>query len=167
MKEDPESQSLQGNLQSSSQDHLQDLTPEELGELHKELKSLFHKQVSAEHDSTPEQDINYPHLLSYKILDIHTENSDEPTDDLKQKDGHHFQSGSSLVISREKDVCLDNRKSAIGKKSLSFLLKKMFVCRNGFSPTHSLRDPVPESKMDKVCNHIYFTIPITITCMHT
>ncbi|WVZ12285.1 hypothetical protein V8G54_016815 [Vigna mungo] len=38
------------------------------------------------------------------------------------------------------------------KKSISFLLKKMFVCRNGFSPIPSLRDTLQlqESRMKKV-----------------
>lgn len=160
MKDDPESRNLQGNL-PSSQDPLQDLTPEEVGKLHKELKSLFRKQVSEEHGSIPELD--NPHLLLDKILKFDTENSDEPTDDSKPKDGC-IQPCSSLVISRGKDVCLDSSKSAIRKKSLSFLLKKKFVCRSGFAPIHSLKDPVPESRTDKVYDHT--TQPLLHACTH-
>ncbi|KAK8654744.1 hypothetical protein V6N13_107344 [Hibiscus sabdariffa] len=44
----------------------------------------------------------------------------------------------------------------IGKKSLSFLLKKMFVCTSGFSqsPAPCLRDPIPESSMEKILRNI-------------
>ncbi|KAM1619408.1 hypothetical protein PS2_017771 [Malus domestica] len=38
-----------------------------------------------------------------------------------------FQRSASVVLSRGKDVCLDNTNSAIGKKSPSFLLTKVFV----------------------------------------
>ncbi|KAE8681364.1 Detected protein of unknown function [Hibiscus syriacus] len=62
---------------------------------------------------------------------------------------------TSLVHSRWKDVSLDNSKAAIGKKSLLFLLKKMFVCINGFSPAPiSLRDPALESRMEKMLKTI-------------
>ncbi|KAF4379456.1 hypothetical protein G4B88_024904 [Cannabis sativa] len=43
-----------------------------------------------------------------------------------------------------------NKKDNIGKKSISFLLKKMFVCGSGFGPTPSLRDSLQESKMEKL-----------------
>ncbi|RVW44095.1 hypothetical protein CK203_074933 [Vitis vinifera] len=152
VKEDPEKHNLQGSL-PSSQDHLQDLTPEEVGKLQKELKSLLHKQVSAEHGSIPELD--NPNLPLDKILDslsswgFDTATSNASTNDLKQRDDR-LQRSSGLIISRGKDVCLDDSKSAIAKKSLSFLLKKMFICRSGFAPTPSLKDPVPESRMDKI-----------------
>ncbi|GKE66873.1 hypothetical protein Tco_1521034, partial [Tanacetum coccineum] len=37
-----------------------------------------------------------------------------------------------------------------GKKSISFLLKKIFVCSSGFPTIPSLRDPLPESRMEKI-----------------
>lgn len=62
-----------------------------------------------------------------------------------------FFSISSLIPGRGRDLCFDNSKSGIGKKSLSFLLKKMFVCRSGFQHTPTFKDPLPaESRMEKV-----------------
>lgn len=57
---------------------------------------------------------------------------------------------ASVVCSKGKDICNDNTKRAIGKKSLAFLVKKVIACRGGFAPRHSLRDPVSESRMEKV-----------------
>lgn len=56
------------------------------------------------------------------------------------------------IIGRCKDhVCKTNNKKTVnGMKSVSFLLKKMFVCSSGFAPTPSLRDTLPESRMEKV-----------------
>ncbi|KAI9123033.1 hypothetical protein K1719_005922 [Acacia pycnantha] len=64
---------------------------------------------------------------------------------------------SSLIPCRGKDICLDNsnNKSAIGNKSLPFLLKKMFVCRSGLQHTPSFKDPLAtESRMEKILRAI-------------
>ncbi|PIN24773.1 hypothetical protein CDL12_02497 [Handroanthus impetiginosus] len=56
---------------------------------------------------------------------------------------------SSVIHRGSKDIKLDNKKSGIGKKSLSFLLKKALLCRGGFSAAPMLRDPVlPDAKLD-------------------
>lgn len=120
LKEDPERSNNivdQGNS-SSSQDHLQEFTSEELGKLQKELNLL---------------------------LDI---------------DDHESNSSKYIFLNSVKDVCLENTKGGgIGKKSLSFVLKKMFVCRSaGLAPAPSLRDPLTESRKEKVINiYIYGT----------
>lgn len=57
------------------------------------------------------------------------------------------------IIGRCKDhVCKTNnkKKTVNGMKSVTFLLKKMFVCSSGFAPTPNLRDTLPESRMEKV-----------------
>ncbi|GFZ04319.1 hypothetical protein Acr_16g0009430 [Actinidia rufa] len=60
-----------------------------------------------------------------------------------------------VIIDRCKDVCMEKKnKKAIGKKSISFLLKKMFVCRGGFAPASSLRDTLQESRMEKLLRTI-------------
>jgi hypothetical protein len=120
LKEDPErSNNVDERNSSSSQDHLQEFTSEELGKLQKELNLL---------------------------LDIDESNSSK-----------------DIVLNSGKDVCLENKKGGdIGKKSLSFVLKKMFVCRStaGLAPARSLRDPLTESRMEKVIN-----INTIYTCM--
>ncbi|KAL4296311.1 hypothetical protein GQ457_12G021870 [Hibiscus cannabinus] len=114
--------------------YLHGLTPEEIGRLQKELNLIFQEHVEPTSSSAPID----------KFLDT--------TDD---DDGKERVCSTSLVQSRGKDMSLDNSKAAIGKKSLSFLLKKMFVCRSGFSPTPiSLKDPVMESMMEKMLKTI-------------
>jgi len=66
------------------------------------------------------------------------------------------QANTEVVTSRRKDIWADTS-AAINKKSLSFLLKKMFICGGGFSPTPSLKNQVPESRMEKVdANNAYY-----------
>ncbi|GFP91685.1 hypothetical protein PHJA_001312500, partial [Phtheirospermum japonicum] len=57
-----------------------------------------------------------------------------------------------IILERCKDVCENkkNKKKTIGKKSIAFLVKKIFVCRSGFAPTPSLRDTFQESRMEKL-----------------
>ncbi|KAK8535365.1 hypothetical protein V6N12_056886 [Hibiscus sabdariffa] len=54
-------------------------------------------------------------------------------------------------------VLVHSKRRDVDKKSLSFVLKKMFVCTSGFSlsPALSLRDPIPpESPMEKILRTI-------------
>ncbi|GKV17952.1 hypothetical protein SLEP1_g28397 [Rubroshorea leprosula] len=65
--------------------------------------------------------------------------------------------GESVVFNRGKDICLDHTKSSIGKTSITFLLKKMLVCRNGFSPAPmpSPRDLISnQSRMERMLRAI-------------
>ncbi|KAK8523262.1 hypothetical protein V6N13_113210 [Hibiscus sabdariffa] len=56
----------------------------------------------------------------------------------------------------DRAVLVHGKGKDIGKKSLSFVLKKMFVCTSGFSqsPAPCLRDPIPESSMEKILRNI-------------
>lgn len=71
----------------------------------------------------------------------------------------NFYPRNNLVYNRGRDRCLDSSKSGVSKKSLSFLLKKMFVCSSGFPTTPLLKDPHPlstESRMEKVEEFCYY-----------
>ncbi|MBA0777593.1 hypothetical protein Gotri_005598, partial [Gossypium trilobum] len=149
----------------STQDHvnyLHGLTAEEVGKLQKELNLIFQ-----EHGPTSPANLEAPSLPFDRFLDADSSTVEDEervcsgcsdgSNLNNRKDDHHLQyCNSSLVQSRGKDMCSDNSKAAIGKKSLSFLLKKMFVCRSGFSPAPiSLRDPaVMESRMEKILKAI-------------
>lgn len=161
LKEDTEKNHTQDNeVATSSQDHLQDLTSEEVGNLVKELNSLLQKQ--ADHDSATEAELEQPpnNHLSLEKFFINRQSSfkaavesNYSSDESNDKINGRFQRSTSVVLSRGKDVCVENKNNAIiGKKPLSFLLKKMFVCTSGFSPASSLRDPIAESRMEKVIN---------------
>ncbi|CAA3028475.1 Hypothetical predicted protein [Olea europaea subsp. europaea] len=61
----------------------------------------------------------------------------------------NLQRPTSVIHSRESDTRLHSPAYVISKKSLSFLLKKALLCGGGFSSTPILRDPFPETKLDK------------------
>ncbi|XP_062148687.1 protein NEGATIVE GRAVITROPIC RESPONSE OF ROOTS-like [Alnus glutinosa] len=128
---------LEGNPSSSQDDHLQEFTSEELGKLQNELNLLLHCSVESE--------ANNHHQLD-KSLDRES----------NSKDSSIQRSTSNIVLNStgKDDVCLENTKGGIGKKSLSFVLKKMFVCRSGLPPAPSLRDPLTESRMEKILRAI-------------
>ncbi|PON54295.1 hypothetical protein TorRG33x02_302920 [Trema orientale] len=140
LKEDLERiNDLQGNTLSSSEE--QDPTSEEVGNLQDELNSLLmHKQDDESALTTELEQVS--HLERFLSLEHER---------VESNNAHSNESNTKLVLSRGgKDVSMDNTKSAIGKKSFSFLLKKMFVCRSGFPPPPSPRAPIPEPRMEKI-----------------
>lgn len=118
------------------------LTLEEVEKLQDELNLLFNKQYGSTSD---EAESNTEKLGLDKFVD------GNPSSEEDDKDHCHLQGSTTAILGRGKGICsADNTGSAINKKSLSFLLKKMLICRGGFAPTLSLRDQVPESRMEKV-----------------
>ncbi|CAL5340565.1 unnamed protein product [Camellia sinensis] len=167
LREDPERCNI---LESSSQNHHHlhdnDLPPEEVGQFEKELAILLSKQVSTEsRRSSTEELVEITHNLQLgnfnfptSLEDDKNSNIDTVWDDSADKKSDRLQRSicsTSVILNRGKDIRADHSKNAIGRTSLCFLLKKMFLCRNGFtSPTLSLRDPIPEkSRMEK----LYYT----------
>ncbi|KAM1155859.1 hypothetical protein ACFX2B_026445 [Malus domestica] len=146
----------QTNPPPSPNDHLHDFTPEEATHIQNELSSYLNQSNSAallELEKAPNKFLSNQSSLKPEITS--TDNVD--CDELPKENMSPFQRSSSVVLSRGKDVCLDNTNSTIGKKSLSFLLKKVFVCSSGFAPAAAapgLRDPVPESRMEKILRAI-------------
>ncbi|KAJ8755902.1 hypothetical protein K2173_024447 [Erythroxylum novogranatense] len=138
---------------STTDDGLEeDFTPEEIGKLQKELTKLLSKKPTSEREKEKEKEIanlpldrflNCPSTLevSRRISNTGTSAIDEKEDDIERT--------ISVILGRCKDI-RENKKKEIGKKSISFLLKKMFVCRSGFSPQPSLRDTLQESRMEKL-----------------
>ncbi|KAJ8774267.1 hypothetical protein K2173_009698 [Erythroxylum novogranatense] len=132
----------------STADELEDYTPEEIGKLQKELTKLLSKKPTSEREKEIEnlpldRFLNCPSTLdvSRRISNIDNNETDDREDDIERT--------ISVILGRCKDI-RENKKKAIGKKSISFLLKRMFVCRNGFSPQPSLRDTLQESRMEKL-----------------
>ncbi|XP_050260954.1 protein DEEPER ROOTING 1 [Quercus robur] len=149
LKDDQVRRNLEGNL-SSSEDHLQDLTLEELGKLLKGLNLLLHEQVEStcckESEAINLQLLDRESSLEAGLLKVDINSC---LDESKSKDSS-LQRSTSIILKRGKYIGSDNIKAAIGKKSLSFLLKKIFVCRSGFSPAPNLRDQLPELRMEKI-----------------
>lgn len=81
----------------------------------------------------------------------------DPDDNLtnsNNKEEEDIEKTLSVILGKCKNICADNSKKAIGKKSISFLIKKMFVCARGFAPQPSLRDILQESRMEKLLRTI-------------
>lgn len=151
---------------TSSMD-LQDFTPEEIGKFEKELTKLLRRKHGSEKEANKQIEslpldrfLNCPSSLeiSRRISNVlcisesdynHKDSNDDNGDgDIKDED---IDKTISVILGRCKDIRADSRKKSIGKKSISFLLKKMFACRSGFAPQPSLRDTFQESRMERVC----------------
>ncbi|MCL7033946.1 hypothetical protein MKW94_011294 [Papaver nudicaule] len=154
------------NTSSSLEDQL-DFTPEEVGKLQKELTKLLSRKPVEQTESQRRNGIstlpldkflNCPSSLEVdrticeKLSDVANDNKDVIAD---------LRRSISFVLGNKatKDVCFDgNNNGALKKKSISFLLKKMFVCSSGFAApaAPSLRDQMqlPESRMEKLLRAI-------------
>ncbi|XP_060187179.1 protein DEEPER ROOTING 1-like [Lycium barbarum] len=150
------------NEQSSSPD-LAEFTPEEVGKLQKELTKLLSKKPAAnklvaedrkDGDLPLDRFLNCPSSLE---VDRRTSSRFSCTNSeiYENLDEEEIDRTIRAIIGRCKDhVCKTNKKKVNGMKSVSFLLKKMFVCSSGFAPTPSLRDTFPESRMEKLLRTI-------------
>lgn len=156
IKDDSERQDIEEEEPSSSEE-IVDFSPEEVGKLQKELTKLLSRKPNAEKqvaDLPLDRFLNCPSSLEVdrRISNpLCSDSSDDKDEDIERT--------ISLIIGKCKDICADSKKKALGKKSISFLLKKLFVCGNGFTPVPpppppSLRETLQESRMEKV---IYIT----------
>ncbi|XP_042507369.1 protein DEEPER ROOTING 1-like [Macadamia integrifolia] len=162
---------------SSSLELLEEhFTPEEVGKLQKELTKLLSRKPAVsnnnESESTTGESSSNNLLPLDKFLNCPSSLEVDRTyctqfcddlDDDGDKDNHHYNlppTTSTVILSKGKDVCFDskdhhyNANNAIKKRSVTFLLKKMFACTSGFAPAPSLRDPLPESRMEKLLRAI-------------
>ncbi|KAL4560140.1 hypothetical protein LXL04_032289 [Taraxacum kok-saghyz] len=128
-------------LETSSPD-LSEFTPEEVGKLQNELTKLLSKKPAETIDLPLDRFLNCPSSLEVDRRVSVTVNGDKEED---------IDRTIRVILGRCKDICMDNSKKAIGKKkSISFIFKKMFACSSGFPAIPSLRDPLPESRMEKL-----------------
>lgn len=123
---------------------LSEFTPEEIGNLQNELTKLISKKQEIPADLPLDRFLNCP-----SSLEVDRRLSVKVNGEVSDKD-EDIDRTIKVILGRCKDICMDNSKKAIRKKSISRLLKKMFVCSSGFPSIPSLRDPLPESRMEKV-----------------
>lgn len=125
----------QENPSSSSPPSTQHLAPGEIWSL-QELISVLGKQ----------EENNLPEELTRFSEEI-------------QEESNGAEGGSFQCTTKWREQSFDGSKNVlIRKKSLSFLLKNIFLCRSGFPPWPSLRDPPPEPRIEKV------TYVAVVTC---
>ena len=130
---------------SSSKDCTQEVTLEEVASLQNEFSIFFKGRV--------EQEEHTNDLTKERLNAEHSRLDSEGKENESLSDNRgNFYPSKSIIFSRGKDCCLDHSsKRGVGKKSLSFLLKKMLACKSGFQPTPLFKDPLStESRMEKV-----------------
>ncbi|XP_071712025.1 protein NEGATIVE GRAVITROPIC RESPONSE OF ROOTS-like [Rutidosis leptorrhynchoides] len=130
------------NTASSSPD-LSEFTPEEIGKLQKELTKLLSKKPAVAADLPLDRFLNCPSNLEVdrRLSTTVITNPD---------DKEEIDRTVKVILGRCKDICTENGKKAIGKRSFSLLLKKMFVCSSGLPPMPSVQDRLPESRMERL-----------------
>lgn len=130
-----------------------EFTSEEVGKLQKELTKLLSRKPAA---LKPEEqptiaDLPLDRFLNCpSSLEVDRTASNRFSTYSDDKDEEEIDRTIRIILGRCKDVCEKKKNKTIGKKSLSFLFKKVFACTSGFDPTPSLRDPFQESRMEKV-----------------
>ncbi|GKD00921.1 hypothetical protein Tco_1171195 [Tanacetum coccineum] len=131
--------------ETSSPD-LSEFTPEEIGKLQNELTKLLSKKQEIPADLPLDRFLNCPSSLEVDRRLSVTANTEEVNE--KEED---IDRTIRVILGRCKDICVDSGKKTVGtKKSISFLLKKIFVCSSGLPTIPGLRDPLPESRMEKI-----------------
>ncbi|XP_071685577.1 protein DEEPER ROOTING 1-like [Rutidosis leptorrhynchoides] len=141
IKQEEEIQETQCTKTSSPD--LSEFTPDEIENLQKELTQLLSKKQEIPADLPLDRFLNCP-----STLEVDRRLSVTVSTQVNEKD-EDIDRTIRVILGRCKDICTD--KKAVGKKSISFLLKKMFVCNKGF-PTipNSFRDPLPETRMERL-----------------
>ncbi|XP_024177749.1 protein DEEPER ROOTING 1 [Rosa chinensis] len=146
------------NPPPSPREPLHDFTPAEATHIQNELNSFVNEHFDQSSSSAAELGKFLNRQSSLKLTERTNNSNAADSDEPKEHFNSRFQRSASVVLSRGKDVnCLENTNTAIGKKSLTFLLKKMFVCSSGFAApvaAPALRDLIPESRMEKLLRAI-------------
>lgn len=148
-----ETQRHNSSEESNSSQEL-DFSLEEVIKLQKELMKLLSRKSKSiadglekggERSTLPlNRFLNCPSSLEVERRDLKL--CDEPDGGENKGD---LSPDTKIILSKARDILADKR-NAIRRKSFSFLLKKMFVCRSGFAPAPSLRDQLSETRMEKL-----------------
>ncbi|XP_042473182.1 protein DEEPER ROOTING 1-like [Zingiber officinale] len=165
LKEEPQRDDQPPNLDSS--DRLSDFTVEDVNKLQKELKKLLSRKSKSKSKTSVGSEMgeeDRANLPLDRFLNCPSSLEVNRTATVNNGD---LSPNTKLILYKLKDVLLGNH-NPIKKKSISFLLEKMFMCGSGFAPAPSLRDPIIESRMDKIlrailtktiCQHCSAPIP--------
>ncbi|ESQ27937.1 hypothetical protein EUTSA_v10019851mg [Eutrema salsugineum] len=147
---------------SSSSDDLEDFTPEEVGKLQKELTKLLTRRSKKRKSDVNRELANLPldrflNCPSSLEVDRRISNALSAGGDSDEKE-EDIERTISVILGRCKAISTESKnkkkksKRDLSKTSVSYLLKKMFVCTEGFAPapSPSLRDTFHESRMEKL-----------------
>ncbi|XP_064950846.1 protein DEEPER ROOTING 1-like isoform X1 [Musa acuminata AAA Group] len=152
MKQDPQ---IAENLDAS--EDLLDFTAEEVNTLQKELAKLLSRKpkcsTSGSEIAEEEEEEGRANLPLNRFLNCPSSLEVDRTTSLKLDNNGDLSPYTKIILSKVKDALQGNR-NAIKKKSLSFLLKKICVCRSGFESPPSFKDPIPEPRIEKILKAI-------------
>lgn len=159
----------------SSSDDLEDFTPEEVGKLQKELTKLLTRRSKKRKSDVNRELANLPldrflNCPSSLEVDRRISNALSRCGDSDEKE-EDIERTISVILGRCKAISTESKnkkkksKRELSKNSVSYLLKKMFVCTEGFSPAPnpSLRDTFQESRMEKVNTKVHIALYLDAT----
>ncbi|XP_075502104.1 protein LAZY 2 isoform X1 [Primulina tabacum] len=137
--------------------HLEHITPEDSRETDKDLRTILNQHISTDSSFSGELKKHYVSLEKFlegdKIIN-------QSMNIVPENENHRHHRTSSSDHDREgNSIRLENKRNDIRKRSLSFLLKKAFLCRGGSVLTPRLRNPITgtglaNSRMDKILRAI-------------
>lgn len=133
----------------ASQD-LPDFTIEEVKKLQEALTKLLKRKPK----SGEEEKANLPldrFLNCPSSLEVERTRKKESNNESDENEIGDLSPNTKMILCKARDLLVNNKKT-MKQKSIKFLLKKLFVCGGGFMPKPDpiLRDPTPDSRMDKV-----------------
>ncbi|XP_022968076.1 uncharacterized protein LOC111467419 [Cucurbita maxima] len=149
---------FQENPSSPLQQHLQDLTPEEIRKLHKEINLLLDEHLKQMDPSLAFEVSKHcsSNIFPTRQLSFESDiTKNEPYSDELIDESESFK---HVILSKGKDMGMEaNDTTLIGKRTLSLLLKKIFVCGGGIAPAAvapPLRTRTLELKIEKMLRTI-------------
>ncbi|XP_020103858.1 uncharacterized protein LOC109720914 [Ananas comosus] len=153
LREEPKRDDFSHDL-CPSQD-LPDFTLEDVKKLQEELTKLLRRKLKSKRKSSEKGEEERANLPLNRFLNCPSSLDFDRTVPRYLRDGFDSNENGGLstnteIIFSEAGDLLTNNCSAIQPKSLTFLLKNFFVCRGGFVSGPNLRDPIPESRIDKI-----------------
>ncbi|KAH0455324.1 hypothetical protein IEQ34_015356 [Dendrobium chrysotoxum] len=138
---------------SHSTTDMSDFTIDEVMKLQKELTKLL-KSKSKSCNNGSETGKEKANLPLNKLLNCPS-NLHQLEEIEDGADTGDLSPNSMIILKKARDLLAQNR-STIKQKSICFLLKKIFVCKSGFAPASSLRDPIIVSSMEKLLRIIVY-----------
>ncbi|KAJ8648334.1 hypothetical protein MRB53_001357 [Persea americana] len=140
---------------SHSSQRFLDVMEEEVGEFQKELRKLLSlKPIANGNESREDSNLPLDRFLNCpSSLEVDRTNREKPCSDTDDEHEDDDTRNTSVILSKAKGICMD-KNNGIRQRSISFLLKKMFICHGGFAPTQSLRDQIPDSRREKLLREI-------------
>ncbi|ONK75087.1 uncharacterized protein A4U43_C03F13180 [Asparagus officinalis] len=148
MKEDASRKEPSTSSQASKD--LPEFKSEEVDKLRKELTELLTRNQLK--PSTDDESERGKEGRASLLLDTDGAACANIKENLSSGDDDDFEpsTDTKIILARVRDLLADNMISGSRKTSLKLLLKKMFACHGGFVPTPNIKDPLPESRMEKI-----------------